>query len=46
MDTLTVATAVNQSSSFGEWAGVALVILALFIGFSLLIHGWPDLKKK
>lgn len=31
---------------FGTLAGAALIFLAIFIGFALLYHGWPNFRRK
>jgi hypothetical protein len=36
----------TQIITFGQLAGFALVILVIFIGFTLLYHGWPKKRKK
>lgn len=48
MDTTTVAkttmetvSAVVDHATFGELAGYALIILAVFAGITLLLYGWP-----
>lgn len=43
MDTTAI---VQTSSSFGELAGYALVLLVIFVGLSLLWNGWPRFRKK
>jgi hypothetical protein len=37
---------VTDSSTFGELAGYALIILVVFIGFALIANGWPKFGKK
>jgi uncharacterized membrane protein YphA (DoxX/SURF4 family) len=31
--------------AFGYLSGIALIIFAVYIGLSLLEHGWPKFRK-
>jgi len=33
------------TTTFGTYAGIALILLAIFIGFTLMDKGWPKFKK-
>lgn len=46
MDTTAVAQSVSNNPTFGQLAGYALLLLVLFVGFSLLYNGWPEFRKK
>lgn len=35
-----------ETVTFGTLAGIALIVLAVYCGFALLIHGWPKFRKK
>jgi hypothetical protein len=30
---------------FGVFAGIALIIICFFVGWGILINGWPKFKK-
>lgn len=50
MNTMVITTAAEHSFSFGELAGIALIIFAFIIGFAIVLgiadNGWPDFKRK
>jgi hypothetical protein len=46
MNTLMILlTETSDTMTFGTGAGFALIILAIFLGFAILYHGWPKFKK-
>lgn len=51
MDTIstavnTTANSVASDPSFGALAGIALILLAGFVGVALLLYGWPEIRRR
>lgn len=38
--------ATSNSITFGQLAGIALVLLVIYVGFTLIGYGWPDWFKR
>ncbi len=36
----------TQYMQFGTLAGIACILLVVFIGYSILIHGWPEFRRR
>ena len=45
MNTLIVLL-ITENLTFGQIAGVALVLFVMFFGTSVLVNGWPEFRKK
>lgn len=43
---ITEKAASNGDMTFGQLAGIALIWIAMFVGLSLLINGWPNWFNK